>query len=164
MTSLKKKSILLPLTLLAVALYAILSGGQFDIWKDQEKWYTLVLFFGLAFLYQGKTEQETSHVFIGMLMTGLSLHFILQSKLDHWPDTFTMIVFVVGVALFMKSAQKKEYRIESIVLIALGLFLYFFQQIVKQLGALSIPTSDFELYWPYVLIAVSLLLLFLKRK
>ncbi|BBP91271.1 hypothetical protein BsIDN1_48890 [Bacillus safensis] len=47
----KKKSILLPLTLLAVALYAILSGGQFDIWKDQEKWYTLVLLFGLAFFY-----------------------------------------------------------------------------------------------------------------
>ncbi|KEP26490.1 MULTISPECIES: hypothetical protein [Bacillus] len=160
----KKKSILLPLTLLAVALYAILSGGQFDIWKDQEKWYTLVLFFGLAFLYQGKKEQETSHVFIGMLMTGLSLHFILQPKLDHWPDTFTMIVFIVGLALFMKSSQKKEYRIESVALIGLGLFLYFFQQITKQLSSLSIPTSGFELYWPYVLMAVSLLLLFLKRK
>ncbi|MDR4995686.1 hypothetical protein RGT17_10705 [Bacillus altitudinis] len=160
----KKKSILLPLTLLAVALYAILSGDQFDIWKDQEKWYTLVLLFGLAFLYQGQKEQESSHVFIGMLMTGLSLHFILQPKLDYWPDTFTMIVFVVGLALFVKSSQKKEYRIESVVLIALGLFLYFFQQITKQLSSLSIPTSGFELYWPYVLIAVSLLLLFLKRK
>ncbi|MEK4791066.1 hypothetical protein [Bacillus sp. FSL K6-2971] len=160
----KKKSILLPLTLLAVALYAILSGSQFDIWKDQEKWYTLVLLFGLAFLYQGKKEQESAHVFIGMLMTGLSLHFILQPKLDYWPDTFTMIVFIVGLALFVKSSQKKEYRIESVVLIALGLFLYFFQQITKQLSSLSIPTSGFELYWPYVLIAVSLLLLFLKRK
>ncbi|MDG3043211.1 hypothetical protein OE903_01090 [Bacillus sp. B6(2022)] len=153
---------MLPLTLLAVALYAILSGDQFDIWKDQEKWYTLVLLFGLAFLYQGKKEQETSHVFIGMLMTGLALHFILQPKLEHWPDTFTMIVFIVGLALLMKSSQKKEYRIESVVLIALGLFLYFFQQITKQLSTLSIPTSGFELYWPYVLIAVSLLLLFLK--
>ncbi|BBP91272.1 hypothetical protein BsIDN1_48900 [Bacillus safensis] len=46
--------------------------------------------------------------------------------MDHWPDTFTMIVFIVGLALFVKSSQKKEYRIESVVLIALGLFLYFF--------------------------------------
>ncbi|OLP65358.1 hypothetical protein BACPU_14460 [Bacillus pumilus] len=160
----KKKSILLPLTLLAVALYAILSGSQFDLWQDQEKWFTLVLLFGLAFLYQGKKEQDYAHVFIGMLLAGLSLHFILQPKIDYWPDTFTMIVFIVGLALFMKSAQKKEYRLESVVLIALGLFLYFFQQITKQLSALSIPTSGFELYWPYVLILVSLLLLFLKRK
>ncbi|MFS0654667.1 hypothetical protein [Bacillus sp. 179-C3.3 HS] len=160
----KKKSILLPLTLLCVALYAILSGDQFDIWKNQEKWYTLVLLFGLAFLYQGKKEQDHSHVFIGMLMTGLSLHFILQPIWDHWPDTFTMIVLVVGLSLFMKSTQKKEYRVESVVLIAVGLFLYFFQQITKQLSALSIPTSGFELYWPYVLVAISLLLLFLKRK
>lgn len=160
----KKKSILLPLTLLAVALYAILSGSQFDLWEDQEKWFTLVLLFGLAFLYQGKKEQDYAHVFIGMLLAGLSLHFILQPKIDYWPDTFTMIVFIVGLALFMKSAQKKEYRLESVVLIALGLFLYFFQQITKQLSALSIPTSGFELYWPYVLILVSLLLLFLKRK
>lgn len=75
-----------------------------------------------------------------------------------------MIVFIVGLALFVKSSQKKEYRIESVVLIALGLFLYFFQQITKQLSSLSIPTSGFELYLLYVLIAVSLLLLFLKRK
>ncbi|MGE6629053.1 hypothetical protein [Bacillus sp. NPDC077027] len=160
----KKKSILLPLLLLAVALYAILSGGQFDLWKDQEKWYTLVLFFGLAFLYQGKKEQDHSHMFIGMLLTGLSLHFILQPKIDWWPDTFTMMVLIFGLALFAKSALKKEYQMESMVLIGLGLFLYFFQQIISKLASLSIPTSGFELYWPYVLVAVSLLLLFLKRR
>lgn len=81
---------------------------------------------------------------------GLLARHIYDDRIHRWTCSFCEII------------SEKEYRIESVVLIALGLFLYFFQQITKQLSSFSIPTSGFELYWPYVLIAVSLLLLFLK--
>lgn len=85
-----------------------------SIWHlegSREMVYTCTAFWPRV-LISRKKEQESAHVFIGMLMTGLSLHFILQPKLDHWPDTFTMIVFIVGLALFVKSSQKKNIELK----------------------------------------------------
>ncbi|WP_445429195.1 hypothetical protein [Bacillus atrophaeus] len=159
-----KKSILFPCLLLASSLFAWLQSGQLKLFSGQDQWPVLLMLLGAAFIYQGKKEAAASHFFIGMVLFGIGLHFFAKPSLDWWPDDFEMIIFVIGFSLLASTIQKKEYVYEAVSMICFSLFLYFFKQITAWLDSAHIPTALFKEYWPFVFIAISLLLLLIKRK
>ncbi|KKB72556.1 MULTISPECIES: FUSC family protein [Bacillus] len=160
----KKKSILLPCLFLAVSIYAILRSGQISLFDGQGEWSVLAALVGLAFLYQGHKEADNVHFFAGLLLAAIGSYFAFKQELFGQADDFTAVVLIAGCALFIRSLRTKEYQFESFLMIAFALYLYFFNRIIAWLQSLKIETSYVEAYWPAALIAVSLLLLFLKRK
>ncbi|MEC1262903.1 hypothetical protein P9D34_21240 [Bacillus swezeyi] len=160
----KKKSVLLPLLLLAVSIYAFLRSGQISVFDGQGEWSVLAGLIGLAFLYQGQKEADSAHFFAGLLVAAISVYFTFKQELFGHADDFAVIVLIAGAALLLKSLRTKEYQYESLLMIAVALYLYFFHQIIAWLRSMKIETAYVETYWPAALILVSLLLLFLKRK
>ncbi|MFN2745045.1 hypothetical protein ACINLE_07390 [Bacillus sp. z60-18] len=160
----KKKSVLLPLLLLAVSIYAFLRTGQINLFEGQAEWSVLSGLIGLAFLYQGQKEADSAHFFAGLLVTAISVYFTFKQELFGHADDFAVIVLIVGAALLVKSMRTKEYQYESLLMIAVALYLYFFQQIISWLRSLKIETAYVETYWPAAFILIGLFLLFLKRK
>ncbi|ATH92662.1 membrane protein [Bacillus glycinifermentans] len=160
----KKKSILLPCLFLAVSIYAILRSGQISLFDGQGEWSVLAALVGLAFLYQGHKEADNAHFFAGLLLAAIGVYFAFKQELFGQADDFTAVVLIAGCALFIRSLRTKEYQFESFLMIAFALYLYFFNRIIAWLQSLKIETFYVEAYWPAALIAVSLLLLFLKRK
>ncbi|WMW46201.1 hypothetical protein RFN66_16210 [Bacillus paralicheniformis] len=160
----KKKSVLLPLLLIAVAVYAFLRSGRISLFDGQEEWSVLAGLIGLALFYQGQKEADSAHSFAGLFMTAIGVYFTFKEDYFSRADDFAVIVLILGAALLVKSFKTKEYQYESLLMIAVGLYLYFFRQIAAWLKTANIETAYVEAYWPAAFIAVSLLLLFLKRK
>lgn len=119
---------------------------------------------GLALFYQGQKEADSAHSFAGLLMTAIGVYFTFKEDYFSRADDFAVIVLIFGAALLVKSFKTKEYQYESLLMIAVALYLYFFRQIAAWLKSVNIETAYVEAYWPAAFIAVSLLLLFLKRK
>ncbi|MDA1477463.1 hypothetical protein [Bacillus changyiensis] len=160
----KKSSILLPCLLLAISIYAFLRSEQASLFTGQKEWFVLVALIGLAFLYQGKKEADSTHFFAGSLMTAIGIYFILKKQLFIHIDDFTAIVLIFGVTLLFKSFREKQYQLESLLLIAIALYLYFYRQITDWLQTMKPETTYIGIYWPFALAAVSLFLLLIKRK
>ena len=155
---------MLPCLLLAVSIYALLGSGQISLFDGQKEWSVLAALIGLAFLYQGHKEADNVHFFAGLLLAAIGIYFSFKQELFGHADDFAMIVLIAGAALLVKSFRTKEYQYESFLMIAFALYLYFFKQIIAWLQSMKIETAYVEAYWPAAVIAVSLLLLFLKRK
>ena len=113
--------------------------------------------------YQGQKEADSAHSFAGLLMTAIGVYFTFKEDYFSRADDFAVIVLIFGAALLVKSFKTKEYQYESLLMIAVALYLYFFRQIAAWLKSVNIETAYVEAYWPAAFIAVSLLLLFLKE-
>ncbi|WP_186316434.1 hypothetical protein [Bacillus pumilus] len=56
-----------------------------------------------------------------------------------------MIVLMVGVGVFVKWCEKKEYGIESVVVIGVGVLVYLFEEIRKEVSWVWMGSWGFEL-------------------
>ncbi|WP_227936694.1 LiaI-LiaF-like domain-containing protein [Alkalihalobacillus deserti] len=147
--------------LIGVGCYYLLQ--QFSIPFNQQllTWPSLLFVIGIAFLLQAYFGKEASMIFPGVLLTGLAIHFHLDTIVHWWPSHWGIYTLIVGVSfLFSYVKSKKEGLLPAVILLGLSLFSF---TSVNPFLWLQEGFSFVSSLWPIFLIGVGLLLLFRRK-
>jgi hypothetical protein len=66
--------------------------------------------------------------------------------------------------MLLTAIKTKSGYAQGLLLLAIGLFLHFFQTIIQSLTIVENGVHLIETYWPFLLILIGAFLVFIKRK
>lgn len=160
----KKQSVFPGIVLIGIGLYFLLDQLHFTALQAFYSWPTLLVIIGVAFLAQAYTSRDYQNILPGVILTGIGVHFHLISLLDIWPDHWAMFTLIIGVAFLLRYQQTKTGLLPGLLLLVLSIVTLFYQEVVGWLSWVGSVVQLVEKYWPVVLIAAGVYLLFIKKK
>jgi hypothetical protein len=134
------------------------------LFENQNSWQVILILLGAAYLISGHFEKDNSAILPGIILAGLGIHFIFLSKLPSWPDHPAAFLFILALGLILTSIKTKSGYAQGLMILAIGLFLHFFQSIMQSFTAVENGVHILETYWPFLLILIGAFLLMMKRK
>lgn len=160
----KKISILPGLIFLGFGIYYSFQKLNIHLFENQNSWQSILILLGAAYLISGHFEKDHSAILPGIIFTGLGIHFIFQTKLPSWPDHPAAFLFILALGLILTSIKTKSGYAQGLMILAIGLFLHFFQTIIQSFMFVENGVQILETYWPFLLLFIGAFLLFLNRK
>ncbi|MFC4320978.1 LiaI-LiaF-like domain-containing protein [Litchfieldia salsa] len=160
----KKHSIFPGIILIGVGTYLLLQQLNISLFSGFFSWTTLIIIIGIALLVQAYSANDHSQILPGVILTGFGFHFHPINTFSFWPDHFGMLVFIVALGLILKSLKTKSDHSQGFLLLAFALLLLNYDAFLNKLGALGSGLSFIIRYWPVIIIAVGIYLLFIKKK
>ncbi|WP_246940949.1 LiaI-LiaF-like domain-containing protein [Bacillus pinisoli] len=160
----KKQSVFPGIVLIGIGLYFLLDQLHFTALQVFYSWPTLLVIIGVAFLAQAYTSRDYQNIIPGVILTGIGVHFHLITLFSIWPDHWAMFTLIIGLAFLLRYQQTKSGLLPGLVLLVLSIVALFYQEVVGWLSWVSSVVSIVEKYWPIVLIAAGIYLLFIKKK
>jgi hypothetical protein len=160
----KKISLLPGIILLGIGIFYSTQKLNIHLFDNQNSWQALLILLGAAYLISGHFEKDHTAILPGVILTGLGIHFIFQTKLPSWPDHPAAFLFILALGMLLTAIKTKSGYGPGILLLAIGLFLHFFQTIIQSLTIVENGIHLIETYWPFLLILIGVYVLFIKRK
>jgi hypothetical protein len=147
--------------LIGLGLYFLSQKWTLPYIEFFHRWPTLFLIFGIAFLLQGKSSNDSSHYFPGVILVGLGVHFHAPQLVKGWPNQWEIYTLLIGFAFISQTSKKKK---DGIFLGSLFIFFsilgLFSTGFVSWAGKLF---SIFEAFWPIALLIIGIYLIFKKK-
>jgi hypothetical protein len=160
----KKISLLPGMIFIGIGIYYSFQKLNIHLFENQNSWQVFLILLGAAYLISGHFDKDNSAILPGIILAGLGFHFIFLSKLPNWPDHPAAFLFILAAGLILTSMKTKSGYAQGLMILAIGLFLHFFQKIIGSLTMLKSGVHILETYWPFLLIFIGAFLLFMKRK
>ncbi|KKI92289.1 hypothetical protein WQ54_09850 [Bacillus sp. SA1-12] len=160
----KKLSLLPGIILLGIGIFYSLQKLNIHLFENQQSWQGLLILLGAAFLISGHFEKDNTAILPGILLFGLGIHFIYQPKLPTWPDHPAAFLFILSIGMLLTAMRTKSGYATGLLLLAIGLFLHFFQTIIQSFSIVENGVKLIETYWSFLMILIGALLVFVKRK
>ncbi|ARK31623.1 LiaI-LiaF-like domain-containing protein [Halalkalibacter krulwichiae] len=147
--------------LIGIGIYFFLQQYSFPVLDPFLSWPSLLFVIGAAMILQAYIGRENSMILPGVILTGLSIHFHLDSLIMWWPNHWGMYTLIAGIAFLIVYVKvRKEGLIPAIVLLTISFFSFtatnpflWFEQGFSSLFSL----------WPILLIGFGLFLLIRKK-
>ncbi|MGM0874455.1 MAG: LiaI-LiaF-like domain-containing protein [Bacillota bacterium] len=160
----KKISLLPGIILLGIGLFYSIQKLNIHLFENQNSWQALLILLGAAYLISGHFEKDNSAILPGIILAGLGIHFVYQTKIPSWPDHPAAFLFILAFGMLLTAIKTKSGHAQGLLLLAIGLFLHFFQTIIQSLTIVENGIHLIETYWPFLLILTGAFLVFIKRK
>jgi hypothetical protein len=160
----KKISLLPGIILLGIGFFYSIQKLNIHLFENQNSWQALLILLGAAYLISGHFEKDNSVILPGIILAGLGIHFVYQSKIPSWPDHPAAFLFILAIGMLLTAIKTKSGYAQGLLLLAIGLFLHFFQTIIQSLTIVENGVHLIETYWPFLLILIGAFLVFIKRK
>jgi hypothetical protein len=160
----KKISLLPGLIFLGIGIYYSFQKLNIHLFENQNSWQVILILLGAAYLISGHFEKDNSAILPGIILAGLGIHFIFLSKLPSWPDHPAAFLFILALGLILTSIKTKSGYAQGLMILAIGLFLHFFQTIMQSFTNVENGVHILETYWSFLLILIGAFLLIMKRK
>ncbi|MBD1381182.1 LiaF transmembrane domain-containing protein [Metabacillus arenae] len=160
----KNISTIIPYMLLSIGTFYFLQTFNYLKLQAENHWQMLLLFFGISFLITARTEREASYFLPGIALSGIGLHFLLLQHYSVWPDTIPAFILIIALSLFALGKGRKNGYFPGVVVLAVGLFIHFYEQVINSFSFIQPYRAYFDKYWPILLIVTAFYLLFIKRK
>ncbi|MCD7032887.1 hypothetical protein LRR81_01505 [Metabacillus sp. GX 13764] len=159
----KKPGVFPAYFLLGIGAYFLLQKMHIQLFPEQNSWQTLLALFGLLFLLQAAIEKIDSYWIPGIILFGLGLHFHLADKYSFWPDDPAAITLIIGISLTIHAMKTKSGYFQGLLVLAVGLFLHFTNQIFKSAGQIQKGMDTVQNFWPVLLLIAGALWLWRKK-
>lgn len=160
----KKTTVFPAYFLLGIGAYFLLQKMNIQLIPEQNSWQTLLALFGFLFLLQAFTEKDHAFIMPGFILFGLGIHFHLVGRYDFWPDHPAAITLIIGISLLIHAIKTKNGYFQGIIILLVGLFLHFFNQIFKSAGQIQKGMETVQNFWPAVLLLAGIFLLWKRKK
>lgn len=160
----KKISLLPGIILLGIGFFYSIQKLNIHLFENQNSWQALLILLGAAYLISGHFEKDNTAILPGIILAGLGIHFVYQSKIPSWPDHPAAFLFILAIGMLLTAIKTKSGYAQGLLLLAIGLFLHFFQTIIQSLTIVENGVHLIETYWPFLLILIGAFLVFIKRK
>ena len=159
----KSNSFFSAIILIGFGLYFLLAQLNVAIVQTFLYWPTLLCIIGLAFLLQFFKSKNYELILPGTILFGLGIHFHAVLSFGLWQNELGIILFIVSLGLLLQSLKSRNGLVVSLLMFFLSMFLVFNESVISLLATLGISLSVSFSLWPFLLIAVGILLLFMKK-
>jgi len=160
----KKQWTLPAILLVEIGLYFLCIQFNIKLFEDMFSWPTLLILFGIAFYIHSAMEREPHHLLPATLFTGIGFHFLIGPTLSFWPGDLIAFLWITSIGLFFQAIKTKTGIFPSLVLLFIGLFLYFLSSIMEFLRVFEHVVKVAENYWPFLFILLGVYLLFVRKR
>lgn len=160
----KRISFLPGIILLGIGVFYFTQNLNIHLFENQNSWQFLLILLGAAYLISGHFEKNNTAILPGIILVGIGLHFIYHVKVSSWPDHPAAFLFILALGMLLTAVKMKSGYFQGFLLLAVGLFLHFFQSIFQALPLNESGIQLIKTYWPIGLIFIGGYLLFMKRK
>ncbi|MCM3717030.1 LiaI-LiaF-like domain-containing protein [Fictibacillus phosphorivorans] len=147
--------------LIGIGLFFFAMQMNIEIIQPYLTWPTLILIIGLALLMQAGSGKDASHLFSGVFLTGLGIHFHALGKIPSWPEPLQMITLLTGIAFLIQYKKGKDGLLPGLLLTGLSLWLIFFNQNTPSVENIFAEAKNF---WPIILMVLGAYFIFFKKK
>ncbi|WP_226667162.1 LiaI-LiaF-like domain-containing protein [Metabacillus litoralis] len=160
----KNQTLLPAIILFAIGIFYSIQNFNIHLFNFQNSWQILLILLGLAFFISGHFSQDYTVILPAVILTGLGVHFIYYNKLSSWPDHPAAFLFILALGIILTSIKGKTGYVQGVTLLAIGLFLHFFQKIIESITFIQNFDSFIEKYWPLLFILIGAYLLLMKKR
>ncbi|MGE8206065.1 LiaI-LiaF-like domain-containing protein [Heyndrickxia sp. NPDC080065] len=160
----KSQKIFPGIILLGFGLYFFLQQNHIEMFKDYYTWPTLLILVGIGFLGQGYGGKDYEAILPGVILVGFGLHFHIAGKLSIWPDHIGVFILIISLGFLLRFQKTRNGLFHGILFLIISIILLFYNEVFKWMGLLDTKFASILNFWPFLLIAIGLYLLFFKRK
>lgn len=159
----KKQNSFIGYLLIGIGIYFLIKQLNLSLFESFYSWPTVLMIIGIVFLIHSYSTHEYEHIFTGVLLIGLGVHFHGLENYDFWIDHWSIFMFIAGVAFVIRSLQTHLGLIPGIILISISLILIFSITLPDAFKWFYGVVEFLESFWPIFLIAFGFYMLFKKR-
>lgn len=160
----KKQRIFPGIILLGFGIFFLVQQYNISLFTGFDTWPTLLMIVGIAFLFQGYMAKDYEAILPGVILSGFGLHFHVVGRLDIWPNSIGTFILIIALGFLLRSQKVGAGLFQGILFLALAILLLFSDKIVGWLGFLEGGVVELWKFWPILLIAFGIYLLFFKKK
>ncbi|MDX8359399.1 MULTISPECIES: DUF5668 domain-containing protein [Bacillaceae] len=159
----KKQSIFSSIILIGFGIYLLIQQLNIKITPGFYTWPTWLLIIGTALLAHAYITKQYNNILPGIILFGFGIHFQNFFSLPFWPDNPVMLLFIISIGLLLQYTKLKTGLIQGLLLLFIALLFLFNNEIMNWIGNLENTTSSISSFWPFILIAIGLYILFFQK-
>ncbi len=146
--------------LIGFGLYFFLERSQIHIFTGFYTWPTLFCIVGLAFLIQAYYGKDVHAILPGVILFGFGVHFHLVQLIEAWPSHFGIFILIISIGFILQARKTKSGMFYGVTLCILAIFILFYDKVTSLLSL----TQNVVTFWPFVLMAFGVYVLFFRKK
>lgn len=146
--------------LIGFGLYFFLERSNIHIFTGFYSWPTLFCMIGLAFLIQAYYGGDVHAILPGVILFGFGLHFHLGQLIEAWPSDFGIFILILSIGFILQARKTKSGMVYGVTLCILAFFILFYDKITSVLHV----NQNIITFWPFVLVAFGIYVLFFRKK
>src|SRR5690625_1750882 len=148
----KKQDAFIAYILIGIGVYFLIKQLELQIFSPFYSWPTFLIIIGIAFLIHSYSTNDYDHIFTGVLLLGLGIHFHGLENYDFWFDHWSAYALIVGVAFLARFFKTKSGLLPGLLLIGVSLLMIFSVTLPKAFNWLYGVQDFLSTFWPVVLI------------
>lgn len=160
----KKQGTVPGILLTGIGLYFLLQQMNFQMFPGFYSWPTLLAIAGLALTVHAYSAGDHANILPGITLLGIGLHFHIIHYLAFWPDHLGAFMLILSLGFLLRYQKTRNGLFPGLLLLVISLFIIFNNQIMGKLLWLKQGMSLLWNFWPVLLIASGLYLLFIRKK
>jgi Domain of unknown function (DUF5668) len=150
--------------LIGFGLYFFMQQNSMTLFSGFYSWPTLLGIVGIAFLLQAYMGKEFESILPGVILFGFGLHFHVVGKLEIWPNDIGVFILIIALGFILRGNKTKKGMFHGILLLIVSILLLFYDRIFKMMGVLENGMDTALKFWPFVLVAIGLYVMFVRKK
>jgi hypothetical protein len=150
--------------LISFGLYFFLEQNKIELFEGFFSWPTLLGIVGFAFLLQAYWGKDYEAILPGVILFGYGLHFHIVNRLNLWPNDIGIFILIISLGFILKARRTKGGLFHGILLLVVSILLLFYDSIFKWFGVLESGLDKALTFWPFILMAVGMYVIVLKKK
>ena len=159
----KKHNAFTAYILIGLGIYFLIQQLDLQMFDKFYSWPTFLIIIGISFLIHSFSAIEYEHIFTGVLLLGLGIHFHGLENYDFWFDNWSIYALIVGIAFLARFFKTKKGFVPGVILIGLSLLMIFSVTLPKGFDWLYGVQDFLATFWPVVLIVLGIYLLKFKK-
>lgn len=158
----KKYPIWLAYSLIGIGLF-LLFNTHIPFLNHFETWPAILIIIGFTFLLDSFLTNQPQHLLIGTLLLGLGIHLHMITKVDSWPDHWSVYLLIFGIAIIVRSFKIKKGLMLGLCISILSSVIILTFILPIQLNWIDPFIHQLENLWPFILMITGIYLLTKKR-
>lgn len=146
--------------LIGFGLYFFLERSQITFFSGFYSWPTFLCIVGLAFLIQAYYGKDNQSILPGVILFGFGAHFHLIKHVAAWPHHFGIFILIISIGFILQARKTKLGMFYGVTLCILAVFILFYDKVTSLLNF----TQNVISFWPFVLMAFGVYVLFFRKK
>ncbi len=159
----KKQNSFIAYLLIGIGTYFLIKQLDLALFDTFYSWPTVLIIIGIVFLIHSYSTHEYEHIFTGVLLLGLGIHFHGVENYNFWIDHWSIYTLIVGVAFVIRYLQTHRGLIPGLILIGISVILIFSVTLPDAFKWFYGVTEFLDSFWPIILIGFGFYVLFKKR-
>lgn len=159
----KKQDAFIGYILIGIGIYFLIEQLDLQLFTAFYSWPTFLIIIGVAFLLHSYSTNEHDHIFTGILLLGLGIHFHGLENYDFWFDHWSVYALITGLAFIIRYLQTKKGLIPGAVLVGIALLMIFSVTLPDWFQWIYGVVDFLEAFWPVAVIAFGVYLLKFKK-